>query len=398
MHQNLEKNIQKVYTLKFFAMFLVLMPVVVPFFQLNDIGMKGVYLLQSVFGITTFICEVPSGYISDMLGRKNTLLASSILRGIGFTMFPLATGLNELIVAEVFLGISLSLSSGTDTSILYDTLESIGKPEKQMDVLGKGVAFLSFGEGLASLGASLLMFLSFGIHDLAVISAAMSWIPLFVILTLQEPPRIKMNGAAHLDNLKYIYKGLFRQSKLLNLIILNAVFSFSGTLFAVWMFQKYWANLGIAIGYFGILWAITNFVVSIASASAEKVEKKIGSYAILILIGLFPIAGFFGIAYTDSVFGFLYCLSFQLCRGFGQIVLKNALNKRVTSDFRATANSIAQMGVRIVFTFIGPVVGYLIDEKSLSYASQMMGFVYIGVFVFIMLPLLKERHNFLANN
>jgi len=393
--QLLAKNIPKIYAIKFFAMFLVIMPVIVPFFQSLGIGMKGIYLLQSIFAITVFICEIPSGYISDLLGRKKTLLVASFLKGIGFCLFPLASDLNVLIIAEIILGIGVSLSSGTDTALIYDTLEITSPKKAHIKILGKSLYYFSMGEGIAALFASAFLLLSISMNDLVIISAVMSWIQFFIIISLVEPSRNKMEQS-HNENFKYIIRSMFKESKILNYIILNSIFSFSGTLFAVWLFQKYWGDLGIPLVYFGFLWAITNFTVSYTSKVAHKIEKKWGSQNVLILIGLLPVAGYFGISFVDHVIGFLVCLLFQACRGFGQVILKDALNKRVSSDFRATANSIVSMGTRIIFVITGPLFGYMIDKQGLSYACQMMGGLYILVFILFMFPLLKERKNFIG--
>ena len=390
----LEKNISKIYLLKFFSMFLILMPVIVPFFNSLGVGMKGVYLIQCVFAITVFFLEVPSGYVADILGRKKTLILAFSLSALGFSLFPFAQNLTHLIIAEIILGIGLSLSSGTDTALLYDTLEALKSKKNQVKALGKSISYLSMGEGFASLIASGLIYLSFTTHDLAIASAICSWIPFLITLFLYEPPRKKMEKE-HKENVKYIFKMLFKQSKLLRLIMFNIVFSFSGTLFAVWMFQKYWGNLGIPLFYFGLLWAITNFTVSFSGRYAHKLEKWRGSTEVVVFIGLLPVAGYFGISFVDHIMGFLVCLLFQVCRGVGQVILKDALNKRVTGDFRATANSIAQMGARIFFTLLGPFLGFYIDRYGLSSAAFSMGILYSLIFLFVIIPLVRQRKNFI---
>jgi hypothetical protein len=83
-------------------------------------------------------------------------------------------------------------------------------------------------------------------------------------------------------------------------------------------------------------------------------------------------------------------------RGIGQVVFKDALNKRVTGDFRATANSVTQMGVKIFFTVGGPVFGYFIDLNGLAQASFYMGMFYVAIFIFCILPLINERKNYMS--
>ena len=389
----ISKNIEKIYAIKFFMMFLVLMPVLIPFFNSLGLNMEKIFILLSVFSISCFLFEVPSGYISDLLGRRKTLIISSILKGTGFSLFAVATGFDLLIVAEIILGLAVSLSSGTDTSLIYDSLLAIDSKKAQIKILGKSIYFLTLGEGIASLLASLLMYLSFNVGDLVFVSAFMCWIPLLISLTLVEPPRTLL-GNKHRENFKFIYNKLFKESLLLKLILLNMVFYFAATMLGVWTFQKYWQALHIPIVYFGVLWALTNFAAAYASKTAHKIEKKWGSHQVLIFVGLLPIISFLGISFVDHFTGFVFCLLFQVCRGLGQVILKDALNKRVTGDFRATANSIAQMGTRIFFVCISPLFGYLIDNDGLSTACMYMGIVYIFIFILVLIPIVKQRKSF----
>ena len=114
----------------------------------------------------------------------------------------------------------------------------------------------------------------------------------------------------------------------------------------------------------------------------------------LVVIGTLPIISFFGVALVDHLIGVIFCFMFQACRGLGQVLLKDALNKRVTGDFRATANSIGQMGTRIFFVIVSPAYGYLIDKYGLSFASQIFGGFYFILFFLIMVPILKQKANF----
>lgn len=395
MDPKLKNNIQKIYTLKFFAMFLVLMPIIVPFFQSKGIGMSGVYLLQSIFAITVFVMEIPSGYISDLLGRKKSLVCASALKALGFSLFPFADSLEVLIVAEILLGIGASLSSGTDIALIYDTLEVTDPKKAHIKILGKTLSYLALGEGIAGLISSLLMIFLFDMQYLAIVSAIISFIPFFIALTLVEPPRIKMESS-HKENFTYIYKNLFKQSKVLRLILLHSILTSSGTLLAVWLFQKYWIDIAIPLIMFGFLWAATNFIVAIVSKYAHKIEKHLGSVQTILVIGILPIVGYFGISLTQSYWGVLFCFCFQITRGISQIVLKDALNKRVTADFRATANSVSQMGVRVIFLIFGPVLGYVIDLKGIGTACFIMGCLYIVCFYISSLRLASLKSEFVA--
>lgn len=46
--------------------FLVLMPVIVVFFQSRGLSVQEIMMLQAIFSIVIVVCEVPSGYLSDV--------------------------------------------------------------------------------------------------------------------------------------------------------------------------------------------------------------------------------------------------------------------------------------------------------------------------------------------
>ena len=127
------------------------------------------------------------------------------------------------IVLEIILGISVSLLSGTDVAMIYDTLDALNIKDSQIKYLGQSLFYSGTGEALGALTASFcLIFLT--LDHLAFVSAFFAWLPLFIALTLLEPSRQLMQKKKHLENIFYIYKCLFHHSNLLTLIIFNIIF------------------------------------------------------------------------------------------------------------------------------------------------------------------------------
>ncbi len=371
---------------------MILMPVIVPFFQEQGLEMKEIFLLQSIFSGALFLFEVPSGYISDLLGRKNTLIIGSALSGIGFTLFAFVSGFIGLSIAEVILALAVSFVSGTDTALLYDTMNAAGVKKAPIKYTGKMIFYMGLGEAAASIVGGLLVLISIRVTLYAHI--AVSWLPVMVAMTFVEPDRPLMDKKKHKDNFKYILKSMFGQSRLLTLVVLNIIFYSISSLFAVWMFQKYWQEIHIPIAYFGYLWALSNLTVAITGRYAHKVEKKIGSELSLLIIGVIPIAGYLGIGFFESMIGVFFCFIFQACRGLTRVILVDALNKRTTGDIRASVNSICALFGRIIFCVFGPIAGYFIDTKGISATSYAFAVVYICIFIGLLIPLLKKRDEF----
>jgi len=46
-------------------------PIIVLFWQENDLNLTQIMILQSLFSLTVVLLEIPSGYFADVFGRKN---------------------------------------------------------------------------------------------------------------------------------------------------------------------------------------------------------------------------------------------------------------------------------------------------------------------------------------
>ena len=68
---------------------MVAMPIIVLFFQENGLTLMEVMILQSVYSFTVAITEIPSGYLADYFGRKNSLIISTVLTFCGYLIFLL---------------------------------------------------------------------------------------------------------------------------------------------------------------------------------------------------------------------------------------------------------------------------------------------------------------------
>ena len=147
----IERNIRlyQVYYALYNAFFW--MPVFILFFK-SKLSIENVLLLESIYYISVFVLEVPSGYLSDRLGRRVTLILSSTAFVLSYLLFSIADGFIQFGIAQFLLAAGISLASGTDTSFHYDSLQSLGKEEEYE----KREAIAS-RNGLISLGLAALI-------------------------------------------------------------------------------------------------------------------------------------------------------------------------------------------------------------------------------------------------
>jgi predicted MFS family arabinose efflux permease len=220
------------------------------------------------------------------------------------------------------------------------------------------------------------------------VHAALGWLALIFALRLIEPPMQKMASGSHIGNMGVILKHLLYDSAVLRLVFLAlGVWSLT-TFYAVWLLQRLWVEQGVELVHFGYLWGGLAIVTSLAGRWAHLVEDRLGSSAMLLLMGLAPALGYLGLSVTGAIGAVLVSVTFWVARGFGLVILRDALNSRVPSEFRATANSLASFAFRGAFVVTGPLVGWVFDLWGMQVTLLMLAAVTLVIFVVLIVPLM----------
>src|SRR6185437_2653368 len=96
-----------------------------------------------------------------------------------------------------------------------------------------------------------------------------------------------------------------------------------------------------------------------------------------LFIGIAPVVGFYSL--SSLIPWIVVCggLLFELTRSLTQVFLSHDLNSQVTSEIRATANSLISFANRLAVVLVGPYLGYLIEKKGLSYSFREFSAYYV---------------------
>ena len=108
--------------------------------------------LEAIYYAAVVILEVPSGYLSDTLGRRLTLLISAVSAIFAYALFFWGGSFGVFVLAQIGLAASMAFRSGTDTSFHYDLLKCLGRE----DVYPQREARITRNVFIASAGAALL--------------------------------------------------------------------------------------------------------------------------------------------------------------------------------------------------------------------------------------------------
>lgn len=83
--------------------------------------------IAAAYYLAVFLLEVPSGYLSDRFGRRKVMLLASGSAVIAYCVFLLARDFSTLVIAQFLLAGFFAFKSGSDNSLLYDSLSLLGR-------------------------------------------------------------------------------------------------------------------------------------------------------------------------------------------------------------------------------------------------------------------------------
>jgi MFS family permease len=370
----IKRNITALYVVKIAKWLNLVMPVVVLFYKSNGMSMQEIFTLKAIYSFTLMFIEIPTGYFADLVGRKKSILSGSVLGMAGYLIYSFSNGFNQFIIAEVALGISLSLVSGADSAMLFDTLRAGGKISKYIRLEGKITSMGNFAEAIAGITGGLLAVISLRTPFFFQVAIASIAIP--AAIALREPPLSSSAMRMGLrEVLKVIRVSVVHNKKLSSAIMLSAVIGVS-TLTMAWFTQPYFILADLKTGWFGIAWAILNAAVGIAAFYAWRLEERLGSKLTVIMIATALASAYIFISFLPIMAGFVLLLVYYIFRGLATPTLRNYINRLTDSGVRATVLSVRNFIIRLLFTIFGPLFGWFSDAYSLQKALLAAGLIF----------------------
>ena len=357
---SLKHNILKMYLLKGVTWFMVAMPIIVVFFQENDLSTTEIMILQAVYSLTIAILEIPSGFFADSYGRKNSILISTFFSFIGYIILSTYSGFNDYLIAEILLGIGGSLISGADSAIIYDTLIELDDEDSYTKIEGKNYAIGNFSEAIAGILGGFLALSSIYLPVYIQTFVIMLSIP--IAFSLVEPKRT-FKIATSLKSILNIVKDTFIHNKKLKWYIIYSSAMGMTTLSVAWFVQPFLSTIDMPLTYFGIIWAALNIMAGLTSYYSYIFNNS----KLLIYISIYMSISLIFLGFNISLFGIFFIALVYLFRGIITPNLRNLININTTSEKRATVLSLRSFMIRLSFALTAPLLGYITDIYTINY-------------------------------
>ena len=376
MVPSVQSNILRLYIIKLSKWLMLTMPIVFLFYQANGLSTQDLFLLKAIYSISIVVFEVPSGYFGDIWGRKSSLVLGSFLGFVGFALYCVSTGFWGFLICEVILGIGQSFISGSDSALLYDTLQEAKKEKEYLKIEGRLISAGNFAEAVAAPIGVLIAVM--GLRTPFYFQTAVAFAAIPAALTLIEPAQRGTVEKAGFQQIFKILKFAMVEHKGLQTTIIYSAVIGTATLTMAWFVQPYFVFLSLPLAFYGIVIPLLNLTTGVISIQAYRVEKWLGREAVILFIALGIAAGYFFLGTFQSMGALGFMFFFYIIRGLATPILKNQINEITPSDIRATVLSIRSLIIRLSFAMLGPLLGWQADRAGLPGALVAGGVLFLG--------------------
>ncbi len=382
MEGNLSGNIWK-YTLLLITNKRVFVAILGAYYlTIPDVTPQIIGLILLASSLSSFILEIPSGYISDKIGHKKALVIAKALAIVATLLLLFADSIPLLIMATIFSSASFAFLSGTGSAFMHETLRALGRDHEYTKIIGKASAI---GFAVPVVFMVLVPFLIDISYKLPfLVSLIFDVIGLLVAISLVTPP-VKQQSIEEIGPNNF--KEVMQEGCRFNYFSL-ALFSgvVGGFVFGIHGFRgPYQVFLEIPVIWFGVLFGIGRIGASILLAYSGQIK----SYTNLLSFYKFQIIAYtfliilLGLTANWMVVVAVFIITNALKWGLGTVDEGYRLDLIKTSKFKATLLSVKSQIESGFIGVIGVSLGFMIER--LSYQTS---FLYVTIiYVIVIIPM-----------
>ncbi len=358
----IKKQIQNLYTISALSSFQIAGAAWVALLTVRGFSLAEIGIAEGVFHLSSLLFEIPSGVISDVFGRKKSMILSQCMFLFSALLMAFSEGMAGVCVSLAVSAWGYNFSSGTREALAYDTLKSGGKEKDYLSYSSREYAIYRFGNASAILCAGLALVL--GYRKAYLLDAALSALCLAFCFRLKEveAERRQFEGTVPQRLLRCLRESLYFLTHSGSSILLMLWNSFAGSIAVLTAFflqarlpgsglENFWLGPGL-------------FLISLGGAAGARLASAAAGwqYRKLSILSLLGIAlGLLLSLQTVPVFMILGGFLGNLFDDLLQVRTDALLNDRFPSSQRATLVSVSSLCFSVVMILMSPLMGWLLS-------------------------------------
>ena len=345
-------------------------------------------ILNSIWAASIILAEVPSGALSDMIGRKKMIVAAGIFMVIEMVVWGFAPTSDLdllfwiLAINRILSGLAEAAASGADEALVYDSIDEAGKKEDWAKILQKVTRWQSFAFMIALLTGGI-------IYDPDVMNQACAFLGFENSLTQQDTMRwpillnlvtavlTLLSACALRETENYQSKSellplraAFSQTWNVALWIARTPFALLVILAAatvdsvirmfITMNSEYYRLISYPEVAFGIIGAVIALQGMVVARISREMTERFGPNQNFLIISVLALLSFIGIRFFIPHFGVIFSMLLFAAMGMTGFCTSYYLNKTADKSIRATLLSFKGLALNLGYGGIGILYALLV--------------------------------------
>lgn len=389
--------------LRFFEPFLVL------FLLESGQSYLQIGFLYSIREGACYLMEIPTGMLSDSLGRRKTMIASFSFYILSFLLFFIGNTYFVFVLAMLVYALGEAFRTGTHKAMIFDYLKIKGWEKQKVSYYGHTRSWSQMGSAVSALLAAGFVFYTGNYRAIFLFAIIPYLAELFLLASYPKELDghiADMNQKSSLDGMKKVWKDFidsFRQAELMrslaNLSVFTGYYKAAKDYLQL-LIQSLALGLPFLIGFkdkqrtavlVGIVYFIIFLITSISARNSGRITNRFKSLAqsmnLTLLFGLLA-GAIAGLMYSrewmaGAVLFFVLIFIVENIRKPAGIAY---ITETGNTDILATLLSAESQANTLVTIILAPVLGWLADLWGIGISLSI-----VSIAIILTIPFYRLR-------
>ena len=158
---NIKKQIRNLYSISILGSFQIAGASWVALLAARGFSLMEIGVAESVFHVASLLFEIPSGVISDVFGRKRSMILSQCMFLLSAFLMAYSEGLAGVCLSLTASAFGYNFASGAREALAYDSLKAAGQEERYLAYSATEFSIYRIGSACATLCAGFALFLGY---------------------------------------------------------------------------------------------------------------------------------------------------------------------------------------------------------------------------------------------
>ena len=270
----LQSNIIKYNYYKIFTKRVFLPLIAIFLIDQGGVTLNQLALIASITAMVQFVMEIPSGYIADKFGHKQSLVFGAFISAVSVLPYIFFPGFWGGLMASVIFFAGSAFTSGTLQAFMHETLLGLGRDTEYSEVMGKGQSFGLFGNIV------LISFipLTYALHPKLpfLLGFICLFIAFLITLSFYSPPaRLTIEEAGYRAGGNNTLRTIIATMPIFRMFLVFLIFALVSSAFdfASMFREVIFRNIGIPVTFFGFILALGSLVAAIVGWYIHHLKK-----------------------------------------------------------------------------------------------------------------------------